>query len=179
MSGVRRARVCDAAILGHLEVETWRTTYAGMLADEVLLGMSVEKQTRAWVAELGSGSADVLVWEDDCEGVVAFGQCGPQRHHVLDYAGEIYTLYVLPDAQGMGIGRRLLLSLFADLVGAGLRSALVWVVRSNPSRFFYERLGAKLVAHRRFPMGGQAVEVLGYGWKDLAAVLRRPSRNDE
>jgi ribosomal protein S18 acetylase RimI-like enzyme len=80
-------------------------------------------------------------------------------------------LYVTPDAQGCGIGRQLLLSMLANLATSNYPSALVWVLRSNPARFFYERLGAKLVLHRQIPFGGRLVEALGYGWTDITATL--------
>jgi hypothetical protein len=82
-----------------------------------------------------------------------------------------------PDAQGRGTGRLLLLALFARLVDCGHRSALIWVVRANPSRYFYERLGGKLIAHRIIPLGGQPVEAVGYGWSDLPAALHRHARS--
>jgi len=105
--------------------------------------------------------------------------CGAQRDSGLDYEGEIYTLYVLPDAQGQGAGRALVLALFSRLVATGHGSALVWVVRANPARFFYERLGGKQVMHRPIPVGGQPVDALAYGWRDLASVLSRRERSGD
>ncbi len=109
--------------------------------------------------------------------LLGFGNCGPQRDPSFGFGGEIYTLYVLPDAQGGGLGRQLLLALFARLLHCGHGSAMVWVVRANPARFFYERLGGKLALHRAIPVGGQAVEAAGYGWSDLNAVLQRAARS--
>ena len=45
MSLVRPARLADAEAIARIEVETWRTTYAGMLPDRVLLNMSERRQT--------------------------------------------------------------------------------------------------------------------------------------
>lgn len=173
MSGARAARPSDARAIAHVEVETWRTTYAGTLTDRLLLGMSVERQTRLWTSELRHGPGSVWVWEEKPGGVVGFGSCGRLRSPFVGYDGEIYMLYVLPDAQGAGIGRQLLRALFASLVAAGSHSCLVWVVRANPARFFYERLGARLVLQRRIAIGGESVECLGYGWDDLCAALLR------
>ena len=111
--------------------------------------------------------------------VTGFGNCGAQRNSVVDYAGEIYTLYVLPDAQGQGAGRALLLALFSRLVAMGYGSALVWVVRANPARYFYERLGGTQVMHKPIPLGGTQVEAVAYGWRDLAAVLGRHARSGD
>ena len=43
---VRPSTPSEASRLAEIYVETWRTTYAGMLPDNVLLRMSVGQQTR-------------------------------------------------------------------------------------------------------------------------------------
>ena len=182
MGTIRQARLQDARAIGRIEVETWRATYAGMLPDRVLLGMSEQRQTASWAGFLRSRAGDVWVAQQPHprsgeERIVGFGNCGPQRDGGLGYGGEVYTLYVAPEAQGEGVGRQLLLVLFARLVDCGHRSALIWVVRANPARFFYERLGGKLVLHRPIPVGGAPVESIGYGWKDLRAVIEREARS--
>jgi ribosomal protein S18 acetylase RimI-like enzyme len=176
MGGIRQARLQDARAIGRVEVETWRSTYPGMLSNRVLLAMSEERQTASWAGFLRHRPGDVFVAQGP-SGVVGFGNCGPQRDGSFGYAGEVYTLYVTPDAQGAGLGRQLLLALFARLLYCGHRSALVWVLRANPARFFYERLGGKLVLHRPIPVGGETVEAVAYGWSDLRALLDREARS--
>lgn len=176
---VRPARLADAETIARVEVETWRTTYAGMLPDRVLLGMSERRQTASWAGFLRHRPDDVRISQTVKGSVTGFGNCGAQRDSAIDFAGEIYTLYVLPDAQGNGAGRSLLLALFSRLVAMGYGSALVWVVRANPARYFYERLGGKQVMYRPIPVGGQPIEAVAYGWRDLAAVLGRHARSGD
>jgi GNAT superfamily N-acetyltransferase len=173
MSGTRQARVGDAAAIAAIEVETWQATYAGILPDAALIGMSVARKTRQWRDALGHGWGGAWVWEDDESGVLGFGHCCRQRLRSLPCDGEITMLYVLPDAQGHGIGRHLVMAMFADLVGRGMGSALIWVLEMNPSRFFYGHLGGRLALHRVIDVDGAAVEALGYVWSDLAAILDR------
>jgi ribosomal protein S18 acetylase RimI-like enzyme len=179
MVTIRQARLGDARAIGRIEVETWRSAYAGMLPDRVLLGMSEQRQTASWAGFLRHRPGDVFVAESEGAEVslLGFGNCGPQRQHAFGFGGEVYTLYVTPEAQGFGLGRQLLLALFTRLVHCGHRSALVWVVRANPARFFYERLGGKLALHRPIPVGGEPVEAVGYGWRDLRALLDREARS--
>jgi ribosomal protein S18 acetylase RimI-like enzyme len=176
---IRQARLADARAIGRIEVETWRSTYAGMLPDRVLLNMSEQRQTASWAGFLRHRPGDVYVAERRSASprIRGFGNCGPQRDPGFGFAGEVYTLYVAPDAQGAGLGRQLLLALFTRLLHCGHRSALIWVVRANPARFFYERLGGKLVLHRSIPLGGEPVEAVGYGWRDLAALLDREAQS--
>jgi GNAT superfamily N-acetyltransferase len=150
-----------------------------MLADESLLGMSVERLTASWTRELRRWPRGVMVWDDDARGLMGYGQCGRQRDPALVYKGEVFMLYVSPDAQGTGIGRQLLLALLGGLAQSNYPSALVWVLRANPARFFYEHLGAKLVLHRQLPFGGRLVDALGYGWRDLSATLDQWMRSGD
>ena len=166
----------DAPAIARVEVETWRTTYAGMLADSSLLAMSPERQARLWAGPIKLSPRDTWVARTE-EGIVGFGYCGPQRDHRLPFAGEVYMLYVLPDAQGLGIGRQLLRAMFARLEECCLHSALIWVLRQNPSRFFYERLGGRLACQRNIAFGGEQVPALGYGWGNLVPTPHRPKRS--
>ena len=47
----------------------------------------------------------MLVAELDDQ-VVGFVSSGPIRERIPGYSGEFYALYVLPEAQGCGIGTR-------------------------------------------------------------------------
>jgi ribosomal protein S18 acetylase RimI-like enzyme len=177
MSIVRQARLEDAQAIARIEIETWRATYAGMLPDRVLLNMSERRQTSSWASFLRHRPEDVWLAQHPRFGVVGFGNCGAQRDNSVDYSGEVYTLYVLPDLQGHGYGRALLSALFQRLETAGHGSALVWVVRGNPARFFYERLGGRQVMHRPIPVAGQPVEAIAYGWRSLETVVGRHARS--
>jgi ribosomal protein S18 acetylase RimI-like enzyme len=166
LSRMRPAQLDDVAAIARVEVETWRATYAGMLPDRVLIGMSERRQQGSWAGLVRYRPGDVIVAEQGGD-VVGFGNCGAQRDPSLPYAGEIFTLYVAPDAQNRGIGRRLIDALFERLHARGRNSALIWVIRANPSRYFYERIGGTLVLTRHIRIAGEPVEAVAYGWSDL------------
>ena len=170
---VRRARPSDAEAIARVHVETWQTTYAGLIPDGYLVRMGREQRTGFWtqaLARMHHGS-HVLVAEAPRVGVVGFASYGPARASGLpageSYAGEIYTLYVLPDYQGRGLGRALLQQAFAGFAARGRDSALVWVLAGNPARFFYERLGGKRAAERIESFAGADLVELAYGWREL------------
>ncbi len=76
-----------------------------------------------------------------------------------------------PDAQGHGVGRKLIHALFEGLVERGYPSTVIYVVAVNPSRFFYERMGGKRQIERTERLWGADVAELGYVWPDLKATL--------
>jgi ribosomal protein S18 acetylase RimI-like enzyme len=88
------------------------------------------------------------------------------------YQGEFYAIYVLPEAQGCGIGTAMTTYAAKTLMQQRWIGAAVWVLEGNHlGRKFYERLGgaplglAKPLTYRgkEFP----AVREVAYGWPDL------------
>ena len=53
----------------------------------------------------------------------------------------------------------------------GCGSAIIWVLRDNPGRFFYRRLGGREVRHKKFVVGGKRIEAAGFAWDDLPRFL--------
>jgi ribosomal protein S18 acetylase RimI-like enzyme len=175
---VRPARPEDAAGIARVHVETWRATYAGLVPAAYLVGMSEPGQARVWQRLLSDRGRDsVLVAEAAGPGggrLVGFGSFGRARRGALSYRGEIYTLYVAGDWQGRGLGRRLLAGMFRAMVRDGLPDAFLWVLSSNPSRFFYEAMGGERAAIRQEAFAGTLLDETAYAWPDLSAWLTAP-----
>ena len=174
---IRAARPADARGIARLDIETWRTTYAGMVSASYLVGLSERRRELGWRSVILREPRDVRIAVEARGAIRGFGSCGPNRGDRF-FSGEVFTLYVAPDWQNQGIGRRLLIALFRRLVAVGRRSAIIWVLRDNPSRFFYERLGAHQVSHKPLVVGGSAVEAVAYGWHDLPGFLAAVSSED-
>lgn len=185
MIRIRRASRHDAAAIGRVHVETWQAAYAGLLPDAMLVAMSDVRQS-AWWSQLLRDPAEargVFVADDRDMGVVGFGSCGPVRDppeglpEGLDgrelKVGEVYTLYVEPDFQNLGLGRKLLGALFRQLQADRCDTAVLWMLAENPTRFFYEGLGGERVGERVDTMGGTDVDEIAYAWRDLRAPLIR------
>jgi ribosomal protein S18 acetylase RimI-like enzyme len=174
---IRPSRPGDAHGIARLDIETWRTTYAGVLSTSYLVGLSARRRENGWRMVILREARDVRVAVDAAGEILGFGSCGPSRSE-RHFPGEVFTLYVMPDRQNQGIGRRLLIALFRRLVGSGLDAAIVWVLRDNPSRFFYERLGGHQVSRKAIAVGGTTIEAFAYGWRDLPGFLAAVSSDD-
>jgi ribosomal protein S18 acetylase RimI-like enzyme len=167
---IRQADPADAPAIARLDVDTWRAAYAGVLSSSYLVGLSERRREAGWRSVILHEPRDVRVAVDGGGGLLGFGSCGPCRGE-RRFTGEVFTLYVGPDWQNHGIGRRLLYALFRRLAAAGYGSAIVWVLRDNPSRFFYERLGGRQAARKALNVGGAWIDAVAYGWPDLGAYL--------
>ncbi len=175
METVRAARPGDAPSIARVYVETWRSAYAGLLPDTVLVGMSVAGQAARWRGAIEGQRRDgdfVLVAESGRDGIVGVAGAGSSRPGEERFAGEVYTLYVLPDHQEAGWGSALLRGAFSRLLLSGRPSALVWVLSDNPARFFYEAMGGVRVGERRERLWGADLSQTAYGWSDLDRSLR-------
>jgi ribosomal protein S18 acetylase RimI-like enzyme len=172
---LRPARIADAEGIAHVYVEAWRTAYPGLIPTPILVRMSKRGQAGEWARTLLRRSfiESVQVAELPGGGVAGFGSCGEARDTGLPQAGEIYTLYVLPEYQEKGVGRAVLLRLFDALIDRGLDSAITWVLTQNPARFFYEAMGGRRVAEKNERIGTAILPQTGYGWDDLRLVPRR------
>jgi GNAT superfamily N-acetyltransferase len=172
---IRAACSGDGEAIGRVYVETWRTTYAGMVPDNVLIEMREAIQAARWSGVIERGRDLVKVAEDARLGVVGMAGGGRARRG-SGFAAEISTLYVLPDVQGAGVGRGLVAGMFRAFRGAGLNSAIIWVLAPNPARFFYEAIGGARVGEREERLWGADLPEIAYGWRDLGAALEGPLR---
>ena len=176
---LRRGRPGEGPEIARVHVETWRNTYAGIVPASYLVGMTEGKKVTEWETALRRKDGAEIVLVAEAAGapgtqIVGFGSCGPARGGPC--RSEVYTLYVAGDWQGQGIGARLLGGLFEALRSAGAKDALIWVLRSNPARFFYEAMAGQRLAERRAPFAGVQLEETAYRWPDLSDWLAERNR---
>lgn len=80
---IRPARPEDALAIGHVHVDSWRTTYRGLLPDSVLASLSVEQRAATWRQAIDAALKDesrsfVQVADDLANGIVGFASAGPE-----------------------------------------------------------------------------------------------------
>jgi len=176
MITVRRARPTDAVGIGQVHVASWRSTYAGVLPEPVLTGLSAPRQAGYYDRVIRSGS---VVHVAVASGRDAAADAGPQvvgfvtarRRRSRTTEGEIDTLYVLDDYRERGLGRQLLRTAAAHLAARGCTSLVVWVLSDNPSRWFYARMGARHAEAGSVGVGGIVVPQVAYRWSSIEPLL--------
>ena len=168
MVSIRAATAEDAAAIAHVHVESWRSTYAGIVPDAYLAGLDETLRVKLWQEWL-SGGAVVLVAERKGE-VVGFAHAGKIREAVETADAELYSLYLLQNAQGRGIGRGLLRVMAAVLRVQGFTSMALWVLERNQARGFYETCGGRLAASKVIEIGGARLMEVAYWWPDLSVL---------
>ena len=170
---VRAAILGDAGPIARVQVDVWRTTYAGIVRSEYLAGLSYRDRESKWADILSAGrpAESNFVAETDGGEVVGFAGGGPEREGNPTFRGELYAIYLLEEYRGAGVGRRLVSAVARQLAVDGFCSMLVWVLEDNrPACTFYESLGGARVDRQTITMGGADLTEVSYGWKDIAGL---------
>ncbi len=166
---LRTASPADASAIAKVYIDSWGTTYRGLIPAPVLDGMRVLKQTMDWWAVLcrSEPGRGAVVAQDSGGGVFGFISFGVARQLQKDNCGEVYTLYLLASRQGRGIGSRLLAVAARRMAASGFRSLAIWALSDNPACAFYERLGGTVVDRRTVTLGGAKLEETCYLWPEI------------
>ena len=170
---VRPAVPTDALAIAQVRVDAWRITYRGMIPDAYLAAMKVEESHALWERVLLAAPNTTNTFVAEVDGRVAgfaSGMMLAEPKHGLD--AELTAVYVAPDAQRSGIGRRLVAAVAAAQRGHGAHGLIVWVIAANKAaRAFYEHLGAQILVEQPFTWDGMDLVEAGYGWHDLPALV--------
>jgi GNAT superfamily N-acetyltransferase len=144
---VRTARPEDADAIARVHIRSWQRAYSHAFSAEALesLGETHERRAERWRSTTKDPAprSHTLVAEADDE-VVGFAFVAPARDE-HEQCGELYMIYVAPEAWGRGAGRALMAELLSRLRGEGFSEAILWVLEDNPrTRRFYELAGWRL-----------------------------------
>jgi len=157
----RPGGIGDAHAIARVHVAGWQEGYQGLIDQAYLDSLDVADRARRWV-DILQGTESVLVHEDGGQ-VNAFATFGPIHDvDIPEAAGEVYALYVHPQAWGQGTGGAMLATVVAHLLDgrqAGAFDAapstehtrspagqaapsVLWTLEGNRrARRFYERQG--------------------------------------
>jgi L-amino acid N-acyltransferase YncA len=159
---IREATAADAPHIARVHVDSWQTTYAGIVPKDFLAAMSYkdfEARWRGWMGSRSGVRGVFYVAELAAGDIVGFASGGPrQGGSYPGYEGELYTAYVLRQHQRQGLGRRLLGAVARELLNDDKRSMLAWVLAQNPSRPFYEASDGTLLGSKHIEVGGATLE---------------------
>ncbi len=169
---IRFARPEDAAGIAQVHVDSWKTTYKGIIADAYLDGLSVEQRWTHWEKRLkdpehGEG---VMVAENERGQICGFLDYGVDRETGRVHEAELYAVYLLQSEQRKGIGRKMFQSLLNELKTREYRSLMVWVLEQNPAVHFYKRIGGEEAERKEIRIGEETFTEIALYWRDIARL---------
>src|SRR5918993_729109 len=161
---IRRAKPADAAAIAATHDQSWRTTYQGIIPGLELDKLINRRGADWWENSIRKGSRIALLVFGDT--VAGYANYGRNRARSLFYDGEIYELYLKPEFQGLGFGRRLFTAARRDLAQSGLKSLVVWALSDNePAMEFYRALGGRMVARSSERFGAKNLDKVAFSWQ--------------
>ncbi|MGI8383858.1 N-acetyltransferase family protein [Robertmurraya sp. P23] len=167
---IRKALPADAKGIAKVHVDSWRTTYKHIFPEDYLQSLTYESHEELWNGVIPNGY--VYVAENHQGEIIGFSSGGKERTgDYPGYEGELYAIYLLQEYQGKGIGRQLVKPLIEQFTNDGIGSMTVLVLEENPSKHFYQSLGAIEIDRLQDTLVGKEVIELVYGWKDLSIIL--------
>jgi GNAT superfamily N-acetyltransferase len=137
MIEIRKAELADAPEIARVHVTVWRSAYRGLMPDDLLASLSIEQRTERWEQTIPYDPVGTFVAIAKGK-LVGFSSAGANRSEEGDTVGELYTIYVLEEVAGNGIGTRLLSAAETWMTERGYTDALLWVLAANTNaRSFY------------------------------------------
>ena len=160
---IRRARPGDEAGIARVHDAAWSEAYLGVIPGRELARMIQRRGPNWWrQAILGGTRLMVLDFDDRIAGYASYGR---NRMPALAYSGEIFELYLAPEYQGAGLGRRMFEAARGDLAAHGYMSFVVWALAGNERAVeFYRRLGGAVVRRAPERFGGETRERVAFGF---------------
>lgn len=160
---IRSARPADATAIADVHDEAWREAYRGIIPGRELEQMIQRRGPVWWRTILDRGArVAVLEIDDELQGYVSYGR---NRLAVSPYLGEIFELYLSPEYQGLGFGKRLFKAARRDLDARGLNGLIVWALADNDRACsFYTRLGGIKVREMDETFGAVVCRRHAFGW---------------
>lgn len=140
---IRTARVDEAAAIAEFHAEIWRQTYRDTAPAEALETLDAAHRLGSWQTYLDRPKPrqhTLLVMDGTTiAGLVHFGAA---TDPVFGTRGEIKHLYIDPTYQRQGLGKRLLIAAFSQMLQDGFSAAGLAVFSENPNALkFYTALG--------------------------------------
>jgi ribosomal protein S18 acetylase RimI-like enzyme len=162
---IRRAKAADASLVAAAHDAAWRTSYRGIIPGPELEKLISRRGPGWWENAISKGSRVALLQFGDR--VAGYANYGRNRARSLFYDGEIYELYLCPEFQGLGFGRRLFTAARRDLAQSGLKSLVIWALSDNdPAVGFYRALGGRAVARSSEKFGAKSLDKVAFGWQN-------------
>lgn len=161
---IRKAEPRDAEEIAEVHRLAWMGAYAGIIPYMALTKM-VNRRGEAWWNNAIRRAATVLVVEiGGC--IAGYATIGRNRARELPQQGEIYELYLRPEYQGVGLGKRLFAAARQKLADHGLKTMVVWALEDNESALaFYTGAGGRDVAEGVEVFDQKALKKVAFVWE--------------
>jgi ribosomal protein S18 acetylase RimI-like enzyme len=160
---IRKARAEDASEIADVHDAAWRDAYRGIIPGRELERMIARRGPKWWRGAIERKSRLIVL--DFDESIAGYATYGRNRVPSLPFQGEIFELYIAPEFQGLGFGRRLFEAAQRDLQDHGFATLLIWALADNDRALrFYDRLGGRIIRRAQEKFGSEYRERVAFAF---------------
>lgn len=173
---IRDATLDDMPAVGRLHIDSWRTTYVGLLPQALLDQLTYgerEQRWRDWLRD--DDGRRLLLVAVEADAVVGFVAGWPEPDGEPRFI-EVAALHVARSQHGRGLGKRLLTRIATVAERRGFTALSLEMLEGNPTGGFYDHLGGRVTDRYTSLLDGEEVADLRYRWDDIATLSRLDQR---
>ena len=111
MVKIRKGQISDSKEIAKVNVDCWRTTYKGIILNDILKSHNYEKCEKGWINYFKSRNdkSIMFVAVNNKNEIVGFCTGGQNREANLseNFDGELVAIYIEQKYQNIGIGKKI------------------------------------------------------------------------
>ena len=176
---IRLATIADSAGIAFVQVNNYKLSYAALFAKQYLDHFTVEEQTQDWRDLFATQPGEIVFVAQADEKIVGYALCRAQAREMPNYASELVAFHVLPEYQKHGIGTKLFRAVANALKQNGCNSLMLWTLKHNPVRRYYEALGGELLGDKEYDIDDARVTEVAYGWQEIDTLILNLEKHTE
>ncbi|WP_158527161.1 GNAT family N-acetyltransferase [Sinorhizobium meliloti] len=162
---IRAALSSDMVAIGEIVVQSWRHTFDGLVAPEILASLSAEQQATRHTRTFSKPETIYRVATVKGAGTIGFASGGPSRNAEVFDGAELYAIYLRPQFERRGIGRALFEAVATELMETSSKGFYLTALSVNPNRQFYQLMGGREVNAPDIQLGSEFYSQVGFVWK--------------
>lgn len=169
---IRPATSDDATEIARIHIQSWHDTYSSFVHDSFLQSLSPSQMKEKWLERIASALQECWIYVATCDDrPVGFIYGGAAREDISGYEGELYAIYLDQLHHRRGVGEQLVRCLAQDFYRADMSGMYVCVLRDNPCKPFYYKLGAELIKYSKLTLGDRIYPEEYLGWVSCNDLL--------
>lgn len=138
---IREANTEDIEPIASLYVMNWKKTYVGLLPNNFLNGLTVNKGIKKWQEYLNKEKNRIFVAYEN-EKILGFSAC--KEDEELKNCLYLDSLHVSETSRGKGVGTKLINTVGSYAYIKGYEHMSICIVKGNDNaKRIYEKMGAK------------------------------------
>lgn len=152
----------DQEQMAHIKVDSWRETYAGIIAQDYLDSLSYDIQTERYQDSFDDYRNCVLVAIDKKSNeVIGYSTFSTNENDYAD--SELVSIYLKPGFTHKGVGASLFRETIRNLKSYNKRKVLIWCIKENKNAIkFYQKMGCIKHTEKTANIGNKIYQEYGF-----------------